>query len=948
MSLSPVVYALHVAGEPADTVVYLRLREALSEPYECELVVALPLDAPLPARWLGAPARVEMRHEALTRQVLGVVRRIEDLGATAVKQYLRLWVVPSLWHLSQRMDSRIFQNLNVPDIVQQVLRDAGAYEGDRLTIAEALRELPPREYCVQYRERDLDFVMRLLQEEGVAFYFEHEGDLGETLCLVDGTERRLHVATLDGEPSVPLLDDGGGTSDVETVHRFDWQASLRPTGTFLRDYDFTRPGAVLDLSPSVGGGPRSIYDQPARLNLHPWDDDAHAWRGHDGTRQARIRLEAEQLDALTAVGTGEVTGFMPGSAFKLRGHARHELDIPWLLVAVEHIAHAWGDVPEDMSGRGPFASVVRSLGVEVPGLTRDRRPDDRYANRFRCVPSERPFRPARVTPRPLVHGAQTALVVGPAGEEIHVDHHGRIKVQFHWDRLGRYDEKSTCWIRTSQLWSGPGWGAMFIPRIGMEVVVTFLEGDPDRPLVTGCVYNGQNGVPYPLPEEKTKSTLKTNSSPTSGGYNELRFEDRRGSEQVYLQAERDWDTLVKHDQTLTVLQHRTKLVEGRERNTIVKDRTTLVQQNDSLTIEGNHDTHVQGLLGASVKVDATLLIVADQRMLLQCGDSSVELTPDVLTVHAKTVQVRGEQLINLWAPTVKINTDEAPGVSTETMGGGTTEEAPLEAQGGGMSSRFWNLFDPKQLATLASGGLGGLLKRLGIPPRICERLTGLAERTVESILTALREGRRPSWSSIAEDAVSTSVGIGVNEAFRPLLESDVVKKSPFLTGLLNEAQGATTTAASYGVDYALGLRDGLARDPFWQVMEEKHGEALQKFFIDQAYGVAQQGVDNWNRDNSATAATTTPANDTASTTTSTSTPSTATPSPTAPSPRTPSPTPSPRPPTPETQPSTPAPSPPAPLTYTIPWATSQGAQRGVETGITTCCPMPVTVAGATR
>jgi len=850
MTTPPVAYSLHVADEPADAVVHLHLREELSQLYECALVVALEPGAPFPARWLGAPAQLAIHHGAMTRRVLGVVRRVEDLGATAVRQYVRLVVVPSLWLLSQRQDSRVFQNLAVPDIVRAVLRDAGLYDGDRLAVSEALRDLAPREYCVQHRERDLDFVLRILQEEGVALAFEHERDDGETLALVDGTERWLHVATADGAEGVALLDEGTATADAESVHKLDAQGSLRPTGVALRDHDFSRPRAVLDLSPSAGGAGRSLYDYPARLSLQPWDDGGHVYRGHDGARQARIRLEAEQRDALTALGTGIVTGFMPGSAFQLHGHARAELDRRWLLVAVEHVGHAWGDVAEDLSPRGPFASIVRSVGVEVPGLTRDPLPFDRYANRFRCMPAERPFRPARETSRPIVHGAQTATVVGPAGEEIHVDHHGRIKVQFHWDRIGRMDERSSCWVRVSQPWAGAGWGAVVIPRIGMEVVVTFLEGDPDRPLVTGCVYNGQNGVPYPLPDEKTKSTFKTNTSPTNGGYNELRFEDRRGAEEVYLQAERDWNTLVKHDQTLTVQRHRVKRVEGRERNVVVKDRVSTVQQNDSLTVEGNHEAHVQGALGSSVRVDAVLTVVADERMVLRCGDSVIELTPDVLTVQAKTVQVRGDELVNVWAPMVKINTEEAPAVGALTLGGGSDAGAAT-AQGGGGLQRLWDLLDIDRASGAAGRSFGALLKKIGVPDRIRDRLSGLATRTAKELLTAAKEGRKPAWSKIGEDAVGTVVGAGVAEVFHPLMELKAVKDSPFLTGLLEEAQAATTTAGTWGALYALGLRDGLARDPFWQVMERDHLDRSLRFLADQGWALTDSAIAEWETDNAA-------------------------------------------------------------------------------------------------
>jgi type VI secretion system secreted protein VgrG len=238
-----------------------------------------------------------------------------------------------------------------------------------------------------------------------------------------------------------------------------------------------------------------------------------------------------------------------------------------------------------------------------------------------------------VTPRPVVEGPQTARVVGPPGEDIHTDEHGRIKVQFHWDRVGHEDERSSCWIRVAQSWAGGQWGFVFIPRVGMEVLVQFLEGDPDRPLVTGCVYNGENAPPYALPANKTRSTLKTLSTPATGGYNELRFEDAAGREQMYIQAERDQDTLVKHDRTLTVGRHSTRDVGGDERITVHQNRVTNIQQHDAFSVEGNQDTEVHGPGGQSISVDASqtlsvgksLQITVGERVSIQCGASSLTM-----------------------------------------------------------------------------------------------------------------------------------------------------------------------------------------------------------------------------------------------------------------------------------------------------------------------------------
>jgi type VI secretion system secreted protein VgrG len=254
-----------------------------------------------------------------------------------------------------------------------------------------------------------------------------------------------------------------------------------------------------------------------------------------------------------------------------------------------------------------------------------------------------------------VHGAQTAKVTGPEGEEIHTDFHARVKVQFHWDRLGSDDERSSCWIRVAQSWAGAGWGFTFVPRIGMEVVVTFLDGDPDKPLVTGCVYNGENTTAYGLPGDKTRSTIKTWSSPSSGGYNELRFEDRAGEEQVYVRAERDHDTYVKHDQTVTVDNDRTKVIKGRETNTIQRDRVTRVEGNEAKEMQGNNDVVVHGGTGYTVTVDQCFYLSADKQVNLVCGGSTVVMTPESIRITSERVSIEGHDKIELIGGVIELN-----------------------------------------------------------------------------------------------------------------------------------------------------------------------------------------------------------------------------------------------------------------------------------------------------
>jgi len=637
-------------------VLYCAVREGLSDLYEGVLVLVGELDQ-APDDLLGSAARLEMKRGLLVRGLQGIVWRVEDLGSTLTHRFVRVTVVPRLRALGQRLDSRIFQDLTAAEIVRDVLARAGAYEGAEELVVPALARLPKREYCVQYRETDLDFVLRLLQEEGVPFYFKHDGASGEVMVLVDEPALWSSVPTMDGEAWVTVSDGAMNVLAMESVAWFDLQREVTGTSVTLRDYDFTRPRAKLDLTtaaPAGEAGPRPAYDYPSRVTMHSYSDERQAYTRHDGAVQARIRHELRQVGGVQGRGRGNVTGFLPGAVFELAGHMRQELNQAFLVTRVEHRGQAWSDIPDDVRNSEHLMRELVDAGVEDRGR---HTAAQRYANRFEVIPATAPFRARRDVPRPLVHGSQTARVVGPENEEIHTDFHGRIKVQFHWDREGVEDERSSCWVRVAQNWAGAGWGFQFIPRIGMEVVVTFLEGDPDRPLVTGCVYNGENHVPYAQPSEKTRSGIKTNSSKTTGGYNEIRFEDRAGEEQVYVQAQRNMDTLVKNDQTLTVGRNRTKAIQGREKNTIGSDRTIWVQGNQSTRIGGNLDVGVDGGSGYTTHVAHTYRIVADDGIILQSGESSIVISPQSIVLQSRRIRIEGDDAVEIQGGVVKINCD---------------------------------------------------------------------------------------------------------------------------------------------------------------------------------------------------------------------------------------------------------------------------------------------------
>ena len=583
--LTKVRFKFTSAGDPDTSwrVVRMHVREALSEPYAAEFDLACENLLADPDALLGRDCAALWFRDDHQRRLQGVVHRVEHLGLKAGHLLCRVHVAPALLALGQRRDCYIFQDVTALEAVAVVLAE-GFAPWQRTTRIDVQRALPTREYFVQYNESDLDFVARLLAEEGVGYYFDHAGDR-EEMVLFDANSTCAAIATMDGA-AVCIQGPEGGTAVVETLRDFDPISTLRSTSSVVRDFNWTQPS--LDLTREArgvdpNGLDREVYEYPGPLTINSYSNPAYAQE--DGAAQSRLRRQQFAAGERRAAGAGYVTTFTPGFTFDLTGHLNPATDGTWLVTRAEHFGHA----PEE--------------------LTSDTHDDDegrheRYRNTFEALPVEVPWRPARSFVRPRIGGVQTATVVGPAGEEIYTDEHGRVKVQFHWDRKGERDESSSLWVRVAQAWAGNGWGFVFVPRIGMEVVVQFLEGNPDRPLVTGCVYNGENRPPYPLPDEKTKSTVKSNSTLGGGGYNELRFEDLKGSEEVFLHAQKDFNEVVEHD-------HST-LVHHDQRNTVDNNQTERVGANQTMTVGGNRTSHVYGNEKKTVEKDQTDHVVKNR------------------------------------------------------------------------------------------------------------------------------------------------------------------------------------------------------------------------------------------------------------------------------------------------------------------------------------------------
>jgi len=849
MILPEVELHFEAAGAEPWSVLHLRATEALSETGAVTAVLASRDLAASPEALFGEAAALTVARGPRARRFRGVVRRVEDLGSTAHHRVAEVTLAPSLWLLSLRRDARIFQRLNAPAIVSEVLRDAGLYQGDgELVVPPGAQALPAREYCVQYRESDLDFVTRVLADEGLAFSLAHDGDR-EVLTLADEPARPAAVPTLDGGP-VRVLDAGAATASTESVQVFDVARALVSTSVTLREYDFTHPRAVLDMTPrSAAPGAWPVYEHPGGFALGPYDDGAAAHGAHQGARTARVRhQELAQRDG-AAAGRGDVTGFAPGRSFELRGHARPDLDGPWVVTSVEHEATAWGDVADDLAAHDRL---------------RDRLPprpagdaSARYVNAFACVRASVAWRPPRVTPRPVIAGPQTAVVMAPAGadEEVATDVHGRVLVRFPWERPelrtpSQRAHDSSCWVRVAQPWAGAGWGAMFIPRVGMEVVVTFLEGDPDRPLVTGCVYNGENRPPLTLPAEKTRSTVKTSSSRGGGGFNELRFEDLAGREQIFVHAQRDHDTVVRRDQTLAVGRDRVKTVDGSEHDTVRRDRVASVEGNDALDVGGNHTVAVHGGAGASVRVDAGYVLSAHDSIALTVGDTSLVLLPDRATLSSKAVHVLGGELVNVYGGLTRINCDDGDRDAPTARAPRAARSVGLQGEAGGSLHRTLAALEPASLVAFAAAAVDRPMADVAAPDRLRARLAGAVKGSLGEWFRGLAAGATSPWVKAAEAQVASLVGPAVQSVLSRVLPAGGLGGAlgdRVLQGLAAQVKGALAESATSGLLHAMALDRGASADPFWHALQQRAGGGVQGALLSFAKETAGQQLTRYAR-----------------------------------------------------------------------------------------------------
>lgn len=540
---------------------------------------------------VGKNATVTMKYASgHQRYFSGVVTRFvqgkKDARFTTYYADLRPW----LWILTLTKNCKIFQNLSVPDIIKKVFDDLG-FTDYRQSLTKTYQ---PREYCVQYDETAFHFVSRLMEDEGIFYFFEHTADK-HTLVMADDVDAHKECPGNSTARFWLVPKEEAPPQDVITDCRLSQQVI---TGKYaVDDFNFETPTTDLFTLVSGKSGNMRIYEYPAGFS-----------KTAIGKDKASTRLESYEWQNKLLEGSGHCFSLVAGYKFALTEHPSSNFNASYILHWVAH-----------------------SLSFEE------------YSNKFQAWPAEVPFRPPVVTPKPKIVSTQTAIVVGKAGEEIFTDKYGRIKVQFHWDQEGKNDENSSCWVRVNQGWAGKTWGSLWLPRIGQEVIVSFLDGNPDTPLITGAVYNAQQTVPYPLPAQQSKSTIKSRSTKEdkSGkkppGFNEVRFEDKKDCEEFYMHAQKDMVIEVLNDQTSTIGNNQT--------TTVGNDQTTTIKNNRIVTVEEKDDTLTvaKGKRTVTIKLDDTLTIQEGNRLVtLEKGK------------HTTTIKMDDELIVQEGNRTIKI------------------------------------------------------------------------------------------------------------------------------------------------------------------------------------------------------------------------------------------------------------------------------------------------------
>ena len=624
-------------GANALILVGLEGREAISQMFYFELRTAwvdqtklLPFD-----QLLGKKVTVEIcfADGENKRYFNGIVSKVTQHERDEVFTYYALEVVPELWLLDRKQCSRTFQHITVPDILRQLFTGMDVDYQIQGTFE-------PREYCVQYRETDLAFASRLMEEEGIYYFFKHTSS-GHQMVLANTPQSHPALPYL---PTVTWEEKAHDSMEEDRVFAWSKGQEIRSGKFTAWDHKFEMPTKHLEADKTImdsvtvgtvthklkvaNNDSLELYEYPGGyasrfdgINKSGGEQASNLQKVfEDNQRTVGIRMQAEALSSLLIRGRGLHAGFTAGHTFDLDKH--------------------YSD-----NGKYVVTSVLHD--AEQPVSAADAEEEFKYTNGFSCIPFALPYRPPRVTPVPSARGVETATVVGPSGEEIFVDKYGRIKIQFHWDREGSDDVNSSCWVRVSTYWAGAQWGAIHIPRIGQEVIVDYVEGDVNYPIVVGCVYNADMMPPWTLPDKKTVSGYKSRSTPqgSPSNFNLLSFEDKIGEELVHVQAEKDLKTLVKNDESREVRHDRVTKIKNDETQTVEEgnEKITVEQGNQTIEVKmGNQSTKL-GLGNQSTKLDSGKAETeAMQSIELKVGSSSIKIDQMGVTIKGMTIKVEAQ------------------------------------------------------------------------------------------------------------------------------------------------------------------------------------------------------------------------------------------------------------------------------------------------------------------
>lgn len=633
-------------------------QESISRLFAFDLSLLSSNDAIAPADIVGKAVTVSLSTgESSFRYFNGMISQFSagPAGPAGLRTY-RATMVPWLWFLTLTADCRIFQDKTAPDIIEQIFKDL-SFTDYQVSVSG---NHPSRPYCVQYRESDFNFVSRLMEEEGMFYFFRHEQGK-HTLVISDQASAYQDCVEND-------VDYSTGSHSPNTIQQWQHQYRYRPGKWTYSDYNFETPATKLLTSTNTlvslpGIQSYEIYDYPGDYTaVQP-----------DGAALVKTRMQEEETPYDTVLGDSNCPTFTPGGKFKL---GKHDFDGELSTYVLTSITH-------EALGEGAYASGQAG--------------EAGYRNSFTCMPATVVFTPPRLARKPFVQGPQTAVVVGPSGEEIYTDKYGRIKVQFFWDRLGKNNETSSCWIRVAHGWSGQTWGIVFHPRVGQEVIVDFLEGDPDRPIITGRVNNATEMPPYTLPTNQTQSTIKTRSTPNGDAttFNELRFEDKKDSEEVYFHAEKDFNRVVENNDTLKVGFDKKK--DGDQTIDIYNNRTVTLDQGNELfevktgnrdvKIDKGNDTHTISQGNRTVEIsqgndaltvtqgNRTTTITAGKATTeagtsieLKVGENSILINQSGITIKGLNITLQGQTKIAASAPVIQVSAD-----GTLTLKGGMVQ-----------------------------------------------------------------------------------------------------------------------------------------------------------------------------------------------------------------------------------------------------------------------------------